>query len=349
MKKISICVLLALTLILSACGGGTTAPDPAPAPVAPTAPATDGGTDAPAPTSTPITIRLQGAFGEATDHFFYLPQFIESVYERSGGTVTVVWGAGPEAIPTGELAEALRNNIVELVYVPIAFLTSHVPGLQGHNLTDPNEMRVNGGVEFVDSVLEEALGTRFLSRTQNGSSFVIGVASEIESPSEIDGMIIRATTANAPLAIALGAETVSMGWGDVYSSLERGVIEGVAGSIRDFVDQSLGGMVETLITPGVFTSDASLVISSHIWDQLDEIQREAIMSAAIDWEAASLDYNRQMWNEAVTALEAAGTTILELTGAERDEFIAQAYTVAWEIAAANDPEMTETLRGFTTT
>jgi TRAP-type C4-dicarboxylate transport system substrate-binding protein len=137
-----------------------------------------------------------------------------------------------------------------------------------------------------------------------------------------------------------------MGWADVYQGLERGVMEGVAGSIRDFVDQSLGGMVRTLVVPGVFTSDASLVISDHIWSRLDDTQRDAIMSASIDWEKASLEYNRRMWSEAVTVLEAAGTRILELSGAERDKYVARAYDVAWGIAATNDPEMTEILRGF---
>jgi TRAP-type C4-dicarboxylate transport system substrate-binding protein len=210
-------------------------------------------------------------------------------------------------------------------------------------------MRVNGGFEFVDSYLQEVLNTRLLARTQNGSRFVIGLASNIESPADVNGMVVRATTANVAVAIALGAETVMMAWGDIYSALERGVIDGACGSIREFTDNSLGGIVQTLIVPGLFTSDASLVISEHIWNRLDDMQKEALMAASLEWEQASLEYNQQMWNEAIATLESEGTRILELTGAERDEYIANAYATAWGIVYGNAPEITERLRGFTNT
>jgi TRAP-type C4-dicarboxylate transport system substrate-binding protein len=296
--------------------------------------------------SRPITIRLQGAFGEASDHYFYLPQFIASVYTRSGGTVRVVWGSGPEAIPTTELADAMISGIVELVYVPVMLLTTHVPGLRGHTLTDPVVMRRSGGVEFVNSVTMEALNSRFLARTQNGSFFVLGIGSDVNSVSELRGMILRSTIANRALVASVGAEMVNIGWADVYQALERNVIHGLAGAPRDFVDNSLGGIVRTLIMPGVFTSDASLLIGNHVWDRLDDVQREAILSSAIDWEDESLRYNRRMIGEQLALLEAAGTRILELTGAERDEYVRRAYETGWAEAEAGSPEMARQLREF---
>ena len=109
MKKRILALLLAAILCaaLAACSGsstgGTSSNEPA------NQPSGGGGT------STPITIRLQGAFAEGTEHYYYFDQFCQSVSERSNGTVTVVWGSGPEAIPTDQLAEAMQNGIVEMV------------------------------------------------------------------------------------------------------------------------------------------------------------------------------------------------------------------------------------------
>ena len=297
--------------------------------------------------STPITIRLKGAFNEGMDSYYYLPQLIESVYERSNGTVTVVWGAGPEAIPASELGEAMSAGIVEMVYVPMSFLASHAPGLLGTNLTDPAVMRENGGVEFMDSITRETVNSRFLARAQNGSSFVLGVAEDVNSVADLQGMIIRGTVSNRGIIVSVGAEMTSMPFADVRQALDRNVIQGAASTIRDFVDFSMGGIIKTLILPGLFTSDAYLLIANHIWDRLDDVQKEALMSSAIDWEVDSLRYNTRMHSESVAILEAAGTRILELTGDERDEYIRRAHATAWEINEARDPETARKLREFT--
>lgn len=342
-KKFTICMLLVIALTLAACGSGAS-----PAPTAPAPPVEQSQQEAgdTTPQSTPITIRLQGAFHENTDHFYPLPTFIERVYELSNGSVTVVWGSGPEAIPTGELPEAMISGIVELVYAPVTLLATHMPGMAGHNLTDPEVMRQSGGAEFVNSVTSEAINSQFLARARQGTHFVIGVVDEISSVDELQGRILRGSAANRPLIMSVGAEMVAMGWGDVYQGLERGVVQGLAGNIQEFVGHSLEGLLGTVVLPGVFHSDASLLISNHTWDRLDDIQRSALQTAAVEWGQYTLEFSREQIAEAISALEAAGVTILELEGAERDEFIRRAYEVAWEEAAAADFEMTASLMHY---
>ena len=107
MKKI-IAMLLALVMVfaLVACGNsGDSDKDTEKTPSTSTPADTDK-----QPESKPITIKLQGAFAEGAEHYYYFEQFCKSVNERSNGTVTVVWGSGPEAIPTDQLAEAMHNG-----------------------------------------------------------------------------------------------------------------------------------------------------------------------------------------------------------------------------------------------
>ncbi|MDR3332117.1 MAG: TRAP transporter substrate-binding protein DctP [Synergistaceae bacterium] len=292
--------------------------------------------------STPITIRLSGAFAEGSEHYYYFETFCKSVNERSGGSVTVVWGHGPEAIPSDQLAEAMQNGIVELVYTPIAYVVTVVPGLAGLKLTDPATMRKNGGFEYVDSLTMQKLNVHYLARTQDGSYFVLGMNMPISGIADLKGKTIRGTSATKPIIQSVGAEMVAMGWADVYQGLEKNVVQGAGGSLKDFVDNDLGAILKTVILPGAFNSDSSLLLANHIWDKLDEAQRSALIQSALDWEIDSLKHNTSGNEENITILETAGVKVVDLGKA----YIEPANEAAWAEVQAADAAVAAELRKF---
>lgn len=344
MKKI-IAMLLALVMVfaLAACGNsGDSGKDTEKTP----------GTSTPAdtdkqPESKPITIKLQGAFAEGAEHYYYFEQFCKSVNERSNGTVTVVWGSGPEAIPTDQLAEAMQNGIVEMVYSPCTYLVTHAAALRGVKLTDPSEMRANGGVEYLNSIVSKTLNCQFLARMADASPYVLTSTKEIKSLDDFKGMVFRGTAAHKPILTSVGAEMTSMGWGDVYSALDRNTIEGAGGTIKDFVDNSLGDKIGYLIDPGLYCSDASLFISNAVWEKLDDVQKKAITDSAIDWEVDSKAHNEANNAANIAALEAAGTKVLKFEGEMLEQFVKGAYDAAWAEVEAVDAEVAKEMRSYT--
>ena len=334
MKKRILVLLLALSVSLSlaACGGKDTKPS-------------DSGDSA--PESQPITIKVQGAFPENAEAFYYLDTFCKSVNERSNGSVTVVWGSGPEAIPTDQLAEAMQNGIVELVISPCSYLVTHAPILRGVKLTDTAEMRTNGGAEYLNELSDEVLNCQWLARTNVNSKYVLSTTKEIKTLDDFKGLIIRGTAAHKPVITALGAEMTSMGWGDIYSALERGVITGCGGTLKDFVDNGLADKLGYVIDPGFYENDCSIFVANHIWDKLDDVQRQALIDSAIDWENDAATYYQTSNENNLAKLEEGGATIITLEGDMLDEFMTLAYEAGWAEVEAGDPERAAILRSFT--
>ncbi len=345
MKKRTLALILALamSLTLVACGSKDSGNDK-PAENTP-------GTSQPAENkpaeSKPITIKLQGAFAEGTEHYYYFEQFCKSVNERSNGSVTVVWGSGPEAIPSDQLAEAMQNGIVELVYSPCPYLVSHSAGLRGVKLMDAAEVRTNGGFEYINSIVSDTLNCQYLGRTADASPYVLTSTKEIKSLDDFKGMVFRGTAAHKPILASVGAEMTTMGWGDVYSALERKVVGGAGGTIKDFVDNSLGDKIGYLIDPGLYSSDASLLIAYNVWEKLDDTQKKAISDSALDWEKDSKTHNETNNANNIAALEAAGTKVLKFEGEMRDQFVKGAYDAAWAEVEAVAPEIAKEMRAFT--
>mgnify|MGYP001084199156 CR=1 FL=1 len=332
-RTLTIILALVMVLALAGCGGSPAPAEPEP-----------GGE---APAADPITIKLQGAFPEGTAHYYYFDQFCESVYERSNGTLTVEWGAGPEAIPSDQLAEAMINGVVELVYSPYTYLVTVAPVLNGVKMTDPLEMRENGGAEYIDALTQEHLKSHFLGRTAAASPYLLMSKDKIEKIEDFKGKVFRGTAAYKPILEGVGAEMVTMGWGDIYQALEKNVINGAGGTMKDFADNSIGKVAQYVILPGFYNSDSSLFATNKVWDKLDDVQKQALIDSAIDWEADSQVYNSEQNSKYLDTVIADGAEVLELTGETLDTYLKVAYDNAWKVVEAADPEVAADMRGFT--
>ena len=294
-----------------------------------------------------ITIKVQGAFPESASAFYYLPKFIESVSERSNGTLKVEWGAGPEAIPTDQLAEAMQNGVVEMVISPCTYLVTHAPILRGVKLTEVEEMRANGGTDYLNEIANKVLNCQWLAYANVNSRYTLAVNKEIKSLDDFKGLVIRGTAAHKPVIGAVGAEMTSMGWGDVYSALDRNVISGCGGTYKDYVDNGLADKLGYVITPGFFQNDSSIFVANHVWNKLNDVQKKALLDSAMDWEKDAANHYPELDKQYLEKLEADGAKILNLEGELLEQFMEAAYNAGWAEVEAVDPEGAAKLRSFT--
>ena len=333
MKKAFLALLLialvSVSVVLVACGGEET---------------TD--TTAAGGAVETTTLRLQGAFPEGGAHYYYLETFQEKVKEYSNGTLEVVWGAGPEAIPANELGEALKNDSVELVFTPYSYLLSFMPVMQAVKLFDAETSRSNGGVEYINELSEEGLNAHFLARCSDAVPFVLATNFEVTTLDDFKGKTFRGTGAQQPLIEGLGAEMTSMPLGDIYDAIERNVIDGTGCVLTDITDNSLQDVLKYLIQPGFFNSDSSLIIAMGAWNKLTDLQKDALTRAAIDWEKDSKIHNTAANAEAIAAMKAGGMQIIELQGEIRDNYLKTAYDAVWAAAEAADAEVAAKMKTF---
>lgn len=360
LKKILVFALvLSLAAFAVACGEEgttetTTATTAAPATTATTAAPATTTTAAPTETTatseavTPVTLKLQGAFPEGGAHYYYLETFQQKVKEYSNGTLTVEWGAGPEAIPANELAQALVDDNVQLVFAPYTYMVSHMPVLQAVKLLDPAKSRTNGAYEYINEISEKGLNAHFLARCSDGVSFTIAVNKEIKTLDDFKGLKIRGTAAHEPLMTALGASIVSMPLGDIYDALERNVVDGAGSILTDIIDYSLQDVLKYLIDPGIYTSDSSLLCAMGTWTKLAPIQQEALSKAAYDWEVDSKIHNTQINEEVLKKITDAGMKIIKLEGEMRETWLKTAYDEVWKKVEAADPVIGPKLKSFAT-
>lgn len=307
--------------------------------------------EAPAPSSTTeekeVTLSVTSAWAEGNTLLFNMDDFVKKVEEKTKGTVKIVWGGGPETIPTYQLVEALRTGVIDIAWTSHTYNVSYVPVMEAMKLTDAEKMRETGGFDFVNELYKSKIKSHYIGATTNGLTYNLYMKKEIKSIDDFKGLTIRATPAYQAFVESLGAGVVNMAPGEAYQALERNVIQGYGWpsvGVKDFGWQEVS---DYIIQPSFYNVDVAIMMSDKAWSKLSANQQKAIMEAGKEIEAESNEYYVNAIKEENKVLTAEGMKELVLTGTIADEFYKMAYEKGWESALKADPENAAKLQNFT--
>lgn len=119
---------------------------------------------------------------------------------------------------------------------------------------------------------------------------------QIKVPGDLVGLKIRVM--QSPTAIELvksfGGSPTPISWGELYTALQQGVVDGAENNLPSFYS-SRHYEVSKFLTVNEHSSIPDiLVISTIIWDDLNEDERSWLMAAVED----ATVYQRKLWKEA---------------------------------------------------
>lgn len=136
----------------------------------------------------------------------------------------------------------------------------------------------------------------------------------ILSPEDLEGLKIRVM--NDPVAIdtmkAMGASPTPISWGELYTALQQGVVDGAENNPPSFVSSRHFEVCKEFTLDQHSRIPDVVIISEQTWDSLSEEEQEWVTKAAAD----STEFQRQAWDagvaEAMEEMEAQGVTVHEV-------------------------------------
>ena len=145
-----------------------------------------------------------------------------------------------------------------------------------------------------------------------GSRSFYTTKKRVETPADLANLKIRVQ--QSPMAVnmvsAFGASPTPISWGELYTALQQGVVDGAENNIPSyFISRHYEVAPFLCLDEHVITPDV-LVINTRIWESLSDEER-GILQAAAD---ASRLYQRQLWadstEESLDAVKAAGVEVV---------------------------------------
>ena len=233
-----------------------------------------------------VTLRLVSAFPENQYYVKRTVEWIEKVNNEGKGVLQINFIGGPKAIPTFEVGKAVQTGVVDIGFSTGAFYTNIMPEADILKLSETSaaEQRQNGGYDLINKIWAEKANMRYLAKVVEFTPFHLYLNKKIDKP-DLTGLKIRITPVYREFFQAMNAAVMTTAPGEVYTALERGVIDGYGWPIHALFDLNWHEKTKFRVDPGFYNAEVALIMNLDRYKGLPAKAREYLDRQALAYEA----------------------------------------------------------------
>jgi TRAP-type C4-dicarboxylate transport system substrate-binding protein len=293
-----------------------------------------------------VTLKAVTAFAENTTYSRPFERFINRVNADGRDVLRINYVGGPKALPPFEIGNALKGGVIDIANAAGAFYTNLMPEADAWKLTERpmGELRQNGGYAAMAAIYAQKLNAIFLARLVDNNPFHLYVNKPISIP-DLTGLKLRITPVYRDFFQALGATVVQTAPGEVYTALERGVVDGYGWPITGVFDLGWNEKTKYRVDPGFYTAEVSVLVNKNAWDRLNEAQRNLLRKSAEQGEAEAVAVFAEENEREIKRQAAAGIQTIRFDDATASTYLSKAYQAGWDgiirQSAAAGPKLKE--------
>jgi len=300
-----------------------------------------------------ITIKAVTAWPKTVWEVHNFMKFIEIVHEsvakKYPGELEIQYTGGPEVIPNREQVEAARNGLVDMVFTTDGYYTSAIPEVNALSLSmlEAWEERSTGVNDFLNKIHQEKINCIYLGRLGHNLPFMIYLTKPVTS-ADLSGLKIRCSPTLIGMLKRLGAQPVVIPPPDIYTAVERGVVDGYmwpAGLIRDWGWQEV---TKYIVTPGVYNGANVVLVNKKKWDQIPDYLQKLLLDAEEQAAHYAKERSVDLIEKEFEVYKKLGIQFIDLPPAEAKKLKDAAYESLWEIILSKSPENGKKLREMVT-
>ena len=291
-----------------------------------------------AATAQEATLRLVSAFPESVFYVKRTTDWIADVNKDGKGVLQINFIGGPKAIPTFEVGNPVKTGLVDIAMTTGAYYTNVMPEADALKLAEVTaaEQRKNGAFDLINKIWREKGNMEYLARVVEFTPFHLYVNKKIDKP-DLTGLKIRITPVYRDFFQALHAQVMTTAPGEVYTALERGVIDGYGWPIHLLFDLNWQEKTKYRVDPGFYNAEVSLIMNLDKWKSLSPAQRELLEREVTAFEAKN-DFWKQYNAEEIRRQKEAGIQVITFPKAEAKQYYDRAYEVGWASIIKASPE-----------
>ena len=284
-----------------------------------------------------VTLRLVSAFPE---NQFYVKRTLDWIadFNRDGkGILQINFIGGPKAIPTFEVGKAVQSGVVDIGFSTGAFYTNVMPEADILKLAETSaaEQRRNGGYELINKIWAEKGNMRYLAKVVEFTPFHLYLNKRIDKP-DLTGLKIRITPVYREFFQSMNAQVMTTAPGEVYTALERGVIDGYGWPIHALFDLNWQEKTKYRVDPGFYNAEVGLIMNLDKYKSLTSAQRDYLDRKARAYEAQNDFWKTYNQEEAKRQAEA-GIQVITFDAATNKTYVEKAKEVGWANAIKASP------------
>lgn len=286
-----------------------------------------------------ITLKCVTFLPKTEPSFKYFFEFIDRIQKQSNGRLEVKLVGGPEAIPSFEQMQALRSGVVDLLATVSAYYIGDLKeamAFQYGNIT-PQEERKVGFYDLMDKLHQQKLNVKYLGRFCWPARFYFYSRVPLRTIADFKGKRIRGNPGYEPFLKALGATSVNTTFAEVFSVMERGVVDAFGWPTIGVLFFGWDSVFKYVITPGWYEMNAVAHMNLNTWKKLPDDLKKIVMDNVLWMEKETVPYWEAWDKEQLKIMkEQKGKEIITVDDPEG--YLKMSMDAAWKVVKEACPE-----------
>jgi TRAP-type C4-dicarboxylate transport system substrate-binding protein len=265
----------------------------------------------------------------------YMPaaQFEKNLQAASSGKLSLRI-SGPEAVPPFEQLQPVSSGAFEIIYT---HPTYHQKGLAGVAEIIPHDLkriRESGVWGFIDQFYQKTHNVKLLALVAVGTEgYHCYLRAPLTAQGDWAGRKMRGVANQHAVIRALGGVPVVMPMGDVYSSIEKGVVDGACAPANVMLATKHHEVAKYRVEPRFGLLVSLIAINLDRWNKLSKAEQDQLVAAGVQTEVETARLGDEILARENKALEGLGVQVITLSPDKAKQIQSLFSTSNWDIAA----------------
>jgi TRAP-type C4-dicarboxylate transport system substrate-binding protein len=267
--------------------------------------------------------------------------FVDKVNERANGRLKIDWIGGPEVIGSFDQIHALKAGTIDaLLYYPSGYMKPLMPECWAKGLSElaPWEERATGAYELWDEIAAKRVNAKYLGQFHSLIPFTLYTNKEIKSLDDFKNLKIRSMPLYIPFLKKLGASPVSTPPSEIYTAMERGVVDGFIWPREGMASFGLQEVTKYQLDTPLFNIEPATMINLDKWNKIPKDLQDMIMDVMKDMEYIGSMRITMLDRKEDETKRAAGVKMIHLPPAEEKKLLDIANNETWDYVIKAAPE-----------
>jgi TRAP-type C4-dicarboxylate transport system substrate-binding protein len=262
----------------------------------------------------------------------------------NGGTKFIM--SGPETVPPFEQLQPVATGVFQMLFTHAIYhygTTGLAVGLDAVR-GDLEARRKSGMVEAIDKHYQK-LGLKLVAVPISATKgYHMVLRAPVGASGDLQGRKIRGTPSYHTVIGMLGASPVVLPGGEVYSALEKGVVDGAAWPASGVLGMRWYEVAKYMLRPSFGLAHYLFLMNLNAWNRLTDAERNILLTEGHKAEETWFKEYDKMVQEEEGALIQRGMQITEM-GAEQKTKLQPAWAQAqWDLAEKKSGQEAKDLR-----
>ena len=274
--------------------------------------------------------------------------FITRLNKALAGEFRIDWRGGPEVVPQFKQPNAVRLGSVDMTLTSPSYANGilSVSGSANYSNKQYDEIKATGYLDYM-AELHAAKGLVYIGELPvSRLRFHIFLRRPITALADLENVKIRVFPAIAPAVKALGASPLVLPMTEIYTAMERGIVDGfvtgVSGTARQYK-----GLLGAYVEPGFYRATFHFLANPKSWARVPAATRAKVIDFVRNTDPAAFEAS---WNANLAAgyrqLEETGVKAVRFPPAEEAAYKKTVFDAAWTAVRKKAPEAGKRLQSM---